>query len=196
MTILERFEATLRGPWITVGDDVQCRIERDGCVAKLFFQCSASRSDWYSNFDFPAVPYKRQPKPWMAHRGFVSKYHGIRDWLSKEMVGVVRLEVSGYSHGGALAVLAHEDMSWNEGIDVESWCFGSPRVLWLPPRAVADRFKRLTRVVVRGDLVAHVPPAILGYRHVGNLHSVGPLNGVSWVHHRAEEYVAALGGAV
>ena len=57
---------------------------------------------------------------------------------------------------------------------LESYGFGCPRVFWgiLTP-TLAKRWERFAVVRNLDDLVTHLPPAVLGYRHVGKMITVG-----------------------
>jgi hypothetical protein len=136
----------------------------------LNFQGSVSKLDWKQNFDFLQVPYKSMPKRFRVHRGFLTKWKSIQD----DVIKVVRdhkpkrIVITGFSQGGALATLCHEDLVYR-WYDPETWAFGSPRVFsWGVPK---NRFKRLTRVTLHWDMIPGIPFWFLGYKHIGkNVH--------------------------
>ena len=166
MSYRKLFEETIHGPWKTTGLDIQYRVVKQGKHAFLYLQGSMSRSDWNLNFNFWIEPYKDMPSPWKAHRGFVKAWKSARDEIFKAVGKPDTLTISGYSHGGALAILAYEDFTFH-GVYTMGCAFGAPRVVWMPSKVVAARFDLLTRIRTRGDLVTKVPPWIMGYRHVG-----------------------------
>jgi hypothetical protein len=82
----------------------------------------------------------------------------------------------GYSHGAAIAGLATEDMTFLFGdrISVCGFGFGCPRFIWGPlPRDAKTRFSNFTVIRNIPDLVTHLPPFILGYRHIGHFVKIG-----------------------
>lgn len=185
---------TLRGPWSTAGDNTQYRVEVIDDTVYLLFQGSSQDQDWKYNFDFPATAYKDQPVPWKAHRGFVNAWQVAQDQIMMDVAKVKgrrKLIIAGYSHGGALAILAHEDLFYHNA-DPETYTFGAPRVLWLPKKKIRERFENLTNIVNRGDIVTHVPPYLIGYRHVGKIHRIGQHRMVSHRPHYQDQYKESL----
>jgi hypothetical protein len=188
------FEKTLRGPWSTAGNDTQYRVEVIDDIVYLFFQGSSQDRDWKYNFDFPATPYKNQPVPWKAHRGFVNAWKAAEDQVMMDVAkvkGKRKLIIAGYSHGGALAVLAHEDLFYHHA-DPTTYTFGAPRVLWLPKRSILSRFEKLTNIANRGDIVTHVPPCLIGYCHAGKAKRIGCNRMISHFPHYKEAYKESL----
>ena len=105
--------------------------------------------------------------------------------------------IVGYSHGGALAILCHEAV-WFCRPDlrrhIKTFAFGAPRVLFSPvPREVKKRFQELYLVQNKGDLVTRLPPAFLGFQHVGNVITIGEGRQSAIDSHRPEAYLTALG---
>lgn len=184
----ELFENCLEGPWKTAGEDTQYRIQD----RTLYLQCSASGTDWIHNFDFPAIPYKDQPIKWHAHKGFVWAWKMAKEVILKEMFENSVSTIVGYSHGAGLAILAHEDY-WYNGGPAATYTFGGPRVLWMSPD-ISNRFINVTRVSVKGDPVAMLPPLCFGYHHVGVEMKLGDFAFPWWTHHRPIEYMKALEG--
>lgn len=174
--LLTQFEKACRGPWTKVGLDTQYRFWEEDDGLHLAFQGSASKQDWKDNFNFTAAPYSNMPTPWKVHRGFARIWKDARDAVAGDALGYdgkLPLKISGYSHGGGITVLAHE-FFWFHGRDPISWSFGGPRVLHRPPAALRERFDKFTLVRVNGDLVTYAPFLSMGYRHAGQLISVGP----------------------
>jgi len=193
MTINNLLQSATSGPWQTAGLGVQYRIERDGYESRLYFQSTASDSDWLFNLAFPPRPYRDQPIPWRAHWGFATLYKSARDEIIPQVLHAERVTVAGFSQGAALTVLAHEDIVFHRGpTGIQSYAFAPPRVLWLPSPAIRERFEGLTVIRRRGDVVTMVPPWTWGYRHVGRFIKIGAA-ALPWpTHHRPEEYEAAL----
>lgn len=161
-----------------------------GGVLYIFLQWTHGKEDWKNNFDFPAKPYKDMPKAWRAHRGFVRVWKSIEPYIEKDVKNpeVKSIVVVGYSHGAALAVLAHEYV-WFSRPDIREKCislaFEAPRVFCgvRVPAELKERWSNLYVFRVANDIVTHVPPALFGYKHVGNfVHIMKPKAG--WVAHR------------
>lgn len=168
------FEKTVSGPWETAGLDVQFKIIPVSAGKLVAFQGSVSPLDWEMNFDFAVRPYRDQPVKWRAHRGFSLAWKSARDIIMPRLAGSMAVLILGYSLGGAMAQLCHEDIRflWPE-MPVDTITFGSPRVFWAPPKALRERMAEVIRVRNVGDAVPTVPPAWLGYRHVGGGIKVG-----------------------
>ena len=180
----EYFENVLCGPWKTAGKDVQYKIE--GNV--LYLAGSNSVYDWKTNFNFPAIPYKNMPIRWFAHRGYVKAWKEAREQILKEMLDNKVTTIVGYSFGGAIATLVHEDYVFNYGNNVRTYTFGAPRVLWMSHWINRLRFTTLIRVKVNGDVVTNVPFAWMGFHHIGTLVEYGPKKAPWWTHHMPREY--------
>jgi len=133
------YEMAMKGPWETVGDGLQYRIEEIDETLYLLFQYTVSDKDWAYNMDtlpvaykglmerslwlfkvigafmkVPGVakPYSSMPQVWRAHRGFATLYKSGRDEIIKKVMekNPKKIIISGISQGAALAVLAHEDI--------------------------------------------------------------------------------------
>ena len=90
---------------------------------------------------------------------------------------IEKIVTVGYSHGAALAVLCHEYI-WYHRPDlretIEGYGFGSPRVIWGALTAdLQKRWAGFTIIRNLDDLVTHLPPAFLGYVHVGKMLEIG-----------------------
>ena len=191
---LEIYKRCIIGPWMTAGKDTQYRIEEDEDHIYLFLEGSTSKQDWIDNFNFPAVPYRNMPVRWMAHRGFIRAWKEARDAIVEDIAqrpGFKSIIVAGFSHGGALATLAHEECVFR-GWDVTTYTYGSPRVLWLPGGIVKGRFDKLYRYKVRGDIVTLLPPSLLGYVHIGKRNALGKINFPWHTNHYIDRYLNTL----
>ena len=155
-------------------------VERDGGTLRILFEESNGRTDWINNFRFlalPRKPYKDMKHVWFAHRGFSRVWKVIEPHLSTCVTDptVRRIEIAGYSHGAAVALLCYEYCRYHRSdIPVVGFGFGAPRVVWGPiPKEVKARLEGF--VVIRNghDLVTHLPPVLFGYHHVGKVEKVG-----------------------
>ena len=200
MRLSALLEGCLRGPYVHTREGGDFRLTREGGRLFIFLPHSDGAEDWKNNLDFPAVPYRDMPDRFLCHRGF------LRVWKSAEpYIGEIlresdagRITVAGYSHGGALAALCHEYVWFTNprrrrtltGIG-----FGAPRVLWRLPGTLwpRERWDQFTVVRNTDDLVTHLPPALLGYRHVGRLLIIGEKGRYSAVDaHRPDAYGRSL----
>jgi hypothetical protein len=201
LTVLEVFKEQLTGNWITSGNDVQYKIFIVDRVLYLLFQGSVGKEDWKQNFRFWIAPYRDMKPKWYAHKGFVHNWKSVQDEVIKkiesliEQEGIIKIVVSGYSHGAGVGTLAFEDVQFRwPSMNAQGWMFGSPRVIWLPFKSIKKRFTTLYRFEVRGDIVAHLPFIWMGYRHVGALYELGKK--VFWhltkKYHLYTSYIQAL----
>jgi len=176
MSLVELFKKTLTDPWRTAGFDTQYKLVVTKDVLYLCFQGSASETDWRFNFSFPVRPYKFGGVRWLAHGGIVRLWKAARKQIIAEVLMLLddrKLVILGYSHGAMLTVMAHEQFKRYMGLNVESFAFAPARVLWCPNKDVRSWFEGLTVVMCRGDIVTHLPPALMGYRHVGKVIKLG-----------------------
>lgn len=153
--------------------------ERTGDTLFVYLQASSGAEDWRNNLDFPARPYRSGGTLWWAHRGFVRVWKTVESHIARDLLDstLQRIVTVGYSHGAALALLCHEYV-WYHRPDlrdvIEGYGFGCPRVLWgLARPSLLHRWDRFWVIRNLDDAVTHVPPAFLGYRHVGKLLEVG-----------------------
>ena len=165
--------------WETAGLDVQFKLVDHPVYGTIVaFQGSISKMDWRLNFDFAVIPYHHQDQKWFAHRGFVKAWKSVRDIIMPRLGGKYRIKVVGYSLGGALAQLCHEDIEFQyPGTITESWTYGAPRVFWFPPETIRYRMFHHHRFTNAGDIVPHLPPALFGFRHTGLNIWIGSLKG-------------------
>jgi hypothetical protein len=163
----------------------------------IYFEKSNGATDWRNNFDFPAKPYRDMGNKWYAHRGFLKVWKVIEPHLVSAIKDpeIKTINIAGYSHGAAIALLCHEYCKFNRpDCKVTGVGFGCPRVIWGFIRTpVKKRFEGFTVVRNKRDIVTHVPPAIFGYRHPEGMLKIDdgvPCNGIDA--HRAEGYIKSL----
>ena len=97
----------------------------------------------------------------------------------------------------ALALLCHEYI-WFHRPDLRrrlwGYGFGCPRVIY--GHAPQERLRWRNFYVIRNidDVITHLPPSFLGFRHVGNMVEIGRAKKYSPIDaHRAENYMIELG---
>lgn len=178
--LCELFRKCVHAKYEQTGMSANYFAERIGDTLQIYFEASEGKHDWLRNLDFPVKPYKRMGKTvWLAHRGFLKTWHELEDVLAPHIADarVKKILTVGYSHGAALALLAHEYI-WYSRPDLRDtsagYGFGCPRVLWgISSSDVKRRFDNFTVIRNIDDIVTHVPPAFLGYTHVGKLIEIG-----------------------
>ncbi len=162
---------------------------------RIYFEWSNGATDWKNNFDFPAKPYRDMQDKWYAHRGFLKVWKVIEPHLKEAIMtpDIKFIEISGYSHGAAIALLCHEYCKYHRpDIDVCGYGFGAPRVIWgFPNKRVKARFKGFIVIRNKRDIVTHLPPAIFGFRHY-KVKTIGDGSYNSIDAHRPESYIKEL----
>ena len=177
MKLSELFKRCLYIPYFQTGKSANYATEIKEGKLYLYFEKSDGENDWKINFDFPAVPYRRMGKTvWFAHRGFLRVWKEIEekvkdDIFNKKIKGITCV---GYSHGAAIAVLCYEYARFNRPDlrkDIYGYGFGCPRVIWgeIPD----DRWQNFTVIRNIDDAVTHLPPTVLGYKHIGKMLEIG-----------------------
>ncbi len=193
--MLNKFNACLNASYTTIENDGSFAARREGNTLKLFFEWSNGREDWLNNINFPAKPYRQMKNLWFCHRGFLKVWKSIEPYIEKNILdlSVSKIEIVGYSHGAAIALLCYEYVKFNRpDVDVSGVGFGCPRVFWgFARKNVMQRFNGF--IVVRNgrDIVTHLPPLIFGFRHVGEVLKIGKSEGIIKDHY-PERYIEAL----
>ena len=197
--LCDLFQDCLSRSYMTVENAASFDIEVSDGTLFLFFEPSHGSEDWNNNLNFRIRPYDDMDPVWYCHAGFLKVFKSVLPHLEPHIAdpGIRRAVIVGYSHGGALAVLCHEAV-WFRRPDIRkhliSFAYGAPRVLYgAIPREIRERFRELYLIQNEGDIVTRLPPALLGYRHVGNIITVGQPGKYSPVDaHRPESYLEAL----
>jgi hypothetical protein len=153
------FREVTRGPWITAGRDVQFKL----IGRTLYVECSDGKSDWRYNLAFGKKTYDGGDVKFRAHRGFRKLWLSIKDEIEKLDFEIVVC----YSQGAGIGVFIHENFYHRKGYEPTTYAFGAPRVVWMPSKELRTRFAQFYRIKNKEDIVTRVPPAILGYKHVG-----------------------------
>ena len=139
--------------------------------------------DWLNNLDFPARAFCSSGEKWYCHRGFLRAWTNIVERLDSRINSILNdhkkiknLVITGYSHGAALAVFALEHFSfiYKDAQKIQAYGFGGPRVVFGKlPSGVKKRLS--TFILIRNipDIVTHLPPSFLFYRHTGRIIKLG-----------------------
>lgn len=161
--------------------DIECFVARsdgDEVVVAFrgsetaFFDRAGAFKDWVlTDFRANRIAYPPAPGSWpdqrWVHAGFWQAYNLIRGQLLGEVVrrassprAARRVFVTGFSMGGALALLAALDIATSVGsIPVELHSFAAPRAGDASLNTlVKDRLAASFLMAFRGDPVVHLPP--------------------------------------
>ncbi len=198
--LCELFRSCLDAVYVNTSGAASYAVRRRGDVLYIFFEASNGAADWKRNLDFPAKAYKRMGiTAWFSHRGFLEAWRELEPILSGKIAdeSVRRIILTGYSHGAAIALLCHEYIWFNRPdlrASLEGYGFGCPRVIWgTPSSEVRRRWENFTVIRNIDDAVTHLPPALLGYTHVGNMLEIGARGKYSGTDaHRPENIAAEL----
>jgi hypothetical protein len=205
-TLRKLFLGCLSAEYVDVENGGSFALAPDGRRLYVYFEKSNGVTDWQNNLDFAASKYERECvrdcEDWYVHGGFLRVWESVLPYIRDELLSRDYREIiiAGYSHGAALALLCHEYVWYNrEDIrkNVFGYGFGCPRVIW--GRVPRERARWRNFYVIRNydDIVTHLPPRALGFRHVGKLITVGYAGRYSRVDaHRAENYLRELDGLV
>lgn len=195
------FISCLEADYVDAEEDGSFAAVRDGDLLYLFFEKSNGVEDWINNLSYHAVSRGRIDDRWFCHEGFLEVFEDILPHIERLILNkaVRRIVTVGYSHGAALALLCHEYI-WYNRPDIreacESFGFGCPRVIWGTVPREGERWRSFYIVRNIDDIVTHLPPKALGYRHVGRLVEVGEIGKYSGIDaHRAENYIFELENA-
>jgi hypothetical protein len=171
--------------WLTGTQGVLALKDRRAVIA---FRGSESTLDWV--LDCLLVPWGRPPR----HLGFLCAWWSVRAraraYLEEHRGHFDIIELCGHSLGGAVAKVAALELASNYRIDAVV-TLGCPRVFWgggvrkYDEALTADgqRLGERTLSYVHGlDVVAMMPPALLGYRHTSGTQPTSATGaGVGWL---------------
>jgi hypothetical protein len=156
---------------------VNVGFQEHGDTLLILFEPSDGRVDWRHNFAFFRKPYEEMEAPYYVHGGFLKCWKVVKDDVrarlhAKKWKHVV---IAGYSHGGALALLAHE-CAWFELPELRDGriitvAFEAPRIYggWRVKEELKERWAGAWVIRNNRDIVTHMPPRALGFSDVGEL---------------------------
>lgn len=177
--MLRYFLKCLDAKYINTENNGDYAIEREGDTLFLLFQWSRGKEDWKTNFNFPVKPYSDMGVKWKCHRGFLKVWKSIKPFLVEAVHDstIKNVVVVGYSHGAAIATLAHEYV-WFERPDLRDnlvgYGFGCPRCYWgIMKKELKQRWANFHPVRNMDDIVTHLPPVLFGFRHVNKVIKLG-----------------------
>ncbi len=147
-------------------------------ILVVVFRGTEDSLDWWTNLNTSFVALQGGTR---VHTGFFQAYWPIRDRIFDFIFAALRKKkrpvyITGHSLGGALALMATAELANHENAEIRDciaacYTFGCPRA----GDSSFDRYVKapLYRITNGVDLVPAVPPAILGYRHVGDTRYFG-----------------------
>lgn len=153
----------------TLGADLQYKIDVDDNekVIRVMFQESSSKLDWFLNFLIPIVPAIINKKPYWFSRGWRLSWNSGRYIIMEHLRLFIRsycpeyrVEVCGYSFGGAIAQICGIEIYEKFGIKSDLITFGSPSPLFgIITKLMAKRcFNSVQQYAHRSDIVIYAPP--------------------------------------
>ena len=158
---------------------VQVAVGRYKEYKVLFFMGSNQLIDWIYNFNFPftKTPYKETGtnEKIKIHSGFYKSYLLVRENIHEIVLENKKLIIMGQSFGASIASIASLDIAYNfNNLDLYTITTGSPR---FGNKCLIESYNKRVpntiRYVYGNDLVTHLPPKFLGFRHVDGLHHLG-----------------------
>lgn len=200
----ELYERCLNADYTHVEHDGDYAIQREGDTLYLLLEWSHGGADWINNFKFLAKPYTKaygkMKTKWRCHRGFLRVWKAIEPYVKDELLNpeVKQVIIVGYSHGAALAGIAHEYV-WFHRPDLRdhlfSYGFGAPRFYggFFVKKDLKERWKNFHPIRIIDDIVTHVPPCIFGYCHVNDVIRFGKRGKYNCIDaHRSENILKEL----
>jgi len=199
--LLSEFKACIGGEWKTCGKDVQYRIDRVGPnQAYLSFQGTCSKVDLGVDLKVFCNPFKEKLKDKygnVLHHGFQEGFESAFEIIHQELItmGIQYVDIRGYSLGAAYATLFALYLP-KVNIETEAIVFGCPRIFWLPSKELKiEAKKRILRIENYDDIICHLPPCILGFKHIGHVYKIGMAEGFyDFNNHLAQRYITELKG--
>lgn len=193
----ELYDRCLSASYTHVEHDGDFAIQRQGNTLFLLLEWSDGGADWSNNFKFFAKPYKHMNSKWLCHRGFLRVWKSIESYIKEDLMDptVEKIIIIGYSHGAAVAGLAHEYVWFNRPDLRENglitFAFGAPRFYWgfKVKKKLKERWATFYPIRNIDDIVTHVPPVVFGFRHVNDLIVIGEKKKYNAIDaHRPESY--------
>ncbi|MCK1636647.1 lipase family protein [Bradyrhizobium sp. 157] len=149
-------------------------------IIVVVFRGTEDELDWRTNVNARFVALQGGTR---VHTGFFQAYWPIRDSMFEVVKRVIKAKprpvyITGHSLGGALALMATAELANGDDATVRDcvaacYTFGCPRA----GDASFDIYVKapLYRITNGVDLVPAIPPAMLGYRHVGDTRYFGKI---------------------
>jgi len=164
------------------GDRITFRSQIIDGVKYIDFQGSVEIVDWKMDFNI-------WPQSWYHGGYYKAFYHAFNNIGFRADLPAI---ISGYSCGGAFALIATTEVCDLIRASVKVITFATPRVAWIKQLRIAPNIE-IVNVQTYGDPVVHLPPKILGYVDNPGLHLlIGEQHKLSIKQHWPETYSKAL----
>lgn len=151
-------------------------------VQFIDFQGSVEIVDWKMDFNI-------WPQSWYHGGYYKAFYNACNDIGFRLDLPAI---ISGYSCGGAFALIAMTEVCDLIRAPVKIIAFATPRVAWIKKLKIAPNIE-IVNVQTYGDPVVHLPPKIIGYVDNPGLHLlIGEQHKLSIRQHWPETYSKAL----
>jgi predicted lipase len=149
-------------------------------IIVIVFRGTQDELDWKTNVNARLVGLQGGTR---VHTGFFQAYWPIRDAMFDFVKRTIKAKprpvyITGHSLGGALALMATAELANDEDAAIRDsiaacYTFGCPRA----GDSSFDIYVKapLYRITNGVDMVPAIPPAVLGYRHVGDTRYFGKL---------------------
>lgn len=132
----------------------------------LAFQGSKSLADWITNLNYKAKPYSDQERDIFFHGGYCIAWDTAKDVIMSALLDTLeehpssRVMIIGHSYGGALSVVAAEDLNFRTGIRPDVYTFGAPKICGTKKTAkiVRDCCNKVIQFAYVNDIVTMLPP--------------------------------------
>lgn len=171
------FKELCDSEYINSGADVDwaVKVYDDEKTVRLLFQGSDEVLDWFNNFNFPIKPYKKQKNTMWVASGWANAYKSCNDKIMDAFISKVneykdknyKIEICGYSYGGAMAGIAAEDFNFRTNQKAAVITFGSPKAFFGKKTLayVKGCVESATQYAHNNDLVTKCIP-LYGYRMI------------------------------
>lgn len=169
---LKYTSVTYRGKFRSYSGEYEIHYEEDRNVIQINFQCTASKSDWISNFQFPQKYYDSFFVDGKEIRlkvcsGWGKMYkamkHDVRNQFRQlqEQHPYAVVEIIGWSLGSGQAQLCAQDLFYNFGVQSYLYTFGSVKPWKVSPRSMEYLQKcclEIYNFTCNNDIVTYLPP--------------------------------------
>ena len=179
MKLYDLFYKVLNAKFTHTSTGADYSFTKEDGVLYILFEETMDAQDKRLNLQARAVEYNHLGVSWKCHRGFLQNWLSIEPELRKIIYDTdfQSVIISGYSHGAALSVFAHEYV-WLVRPDLRNslytYAFEGPRVVNGALPSKLDACWNNFYLIRNGkDIITHLPPKCLGYKHVGQIIEIG-----------------------
>ena len=139
-------------------------------VLYIAFKGTDDLQDWSYNLDYElkklTIPYDNKNSKIKVHTGFLKIYKMVRENIHNKIGTFKNIVVSGFSMGGAIAVLCSIDLQYNFNANIKCITFGSPRVGNKEFINSYNKRVEAVKIINKSDPIAKLPTRFMGYRNI------------------------------